>query len=158
VIALLGLVALANVGGVAWAYRVKTYDLERYAPAARYVAEQAPAGAMVCSSDWDDFPELFFHNTRSTYLVGLDPTYLRNRFRDAYWQWADVSVGRGSTPSAVFGERLPCAYVFSDRLHTAFLEQAAADPGLTQVVAGDEMVLFRVERDGPPPLYPTSVK
>jgi hypothetical protein len=157
-VALLAAVATANVVGVAWAFRVKSDDLALYAPAARLVAERAPPGAMLCATDWDDFPPLYFHNVESTYLVGLDPTYLRNRFRDAYWQWVDVTRGRSSEPARLFRDRLPCAYVFSDRLHGAFLEQAAADPGLTEVLANDAMVLFRVERDGPPPVHPTRIE
>lgn len=89
-------------------------------------------------------------------MIGLDPTYLRNRFRDAYWDWVDASIGKVSRPSEVFGRRLPCAYVISDREHTGFLEVAATDSGLEQVLADDQMVLFRVRRDGLPPLYPTT--
>jgi hypothetical protein len=157
-VAVLAAVAVANVAGVAWALARKTDGLDRFAAAARYVAAQAPAGAMLCATDWDDFPWLYFHNVESTYLVGLDPTYLRNRYRDVYWQWVDVTQGRSSEPSRFLSERLPCAYVVSDRLHQAFLEQAAADPGLTEVLADAESVLFRVERTGPVPRYPTTVR
>jgi hypothetical protein len=130
---------------------------DRYAAAAALVARDAPPGAMLCSTDWDDFPWLYFYNVESTYLIGLDPTYLRDRFRDAYWDWVDASVGKVPRPSDVFGLRLPCAYVISDRDHTGFLELAATDSGLEQVLADDRMVLFRVRRDGLPPLYPTTV-
>jgi hypothetical protein len=130
---------------------------DRYAAAAELVAREAPPGAMLCTTDWDDFPWLYFYNVESTYLIGLDPTYLRNRFRDAYWDWVDASVGKVPRPSDVFGERLPCAYVMSDRDHTGFLDLAATDPGLEQVLADDHMVLFRVRRDGPAPIHPTTI-
>ena len=42
----------------------------------------------------------------------------------------------------------------SDRDHTGFLELAATDPGLEEVLADERMVLYRVRRDGPPPLVP----
>ena len=45
----------------------------------------------------------------------------------------------------------------SDRDHTGFLDLAATDPGLEQVLADDRMVLFRVRRDGPAPIYPTTI-
>ena len=122
------------------------------------VEASTPAGAMLCTTDWDDFPFLYYYNVHNTYLVGLDPTYLRDRFRDVYWQWVDVTQGRGSTPSRFLGERLPCAYVLSDRRHAAFLEQAAADSGLTEVLADEAMVLFRVHREGPIPVYPETVE
>jgi len=82
----------------------------------------------------------------------LDPTYLRNRYRDAYWAWVDASLGKVPRPSDVFARQLPCAYVMSDRDHGGFLDLAASDPGLEQILANDQAVLFRVKRDRPPVL------
>ena len=113
---------------------------------------------MLCTTDWDDFPWLYFYNVASTYLIGLDPTYLHSRFRDAYWAWVDASLGKVPRPSEIFGTRLPCAYVMSDRDHGPFLDLAAQDPGLAEVLADDQMVLYRVKRDGAPPVYPTHVE
>lgn len=158
-VVLLTAVLIANAVGIGstLARRSAKTPYDRYAAAALQVARDAPPGAMLCSTDWDDFPWLYFYNVQSTYLIGLDPTYLRNRFRDAYWDWVDASVGKVARPSDVFGKRLPCAYVMSDRDHTGFLESAASDPGLEQVLADERLVLFRVRRDGPPPLHPTTV-
>jgi len=158
-VALLTVVMIANVVGIGsmLARRGNKSPYDRYAPAAELVAREAPPGAMLCSTDWDDFPWMYFYNVKSTYLIGLDPTYLRNRFRDAYWAWVDASTGRVPRPSDVFGARLPCAYVLSDRDHVGFLELAAKDPGLEEVLANERVVLYRVRRDGPPPSYPTSV-
>jgi hypothetical protein len=134
--------------------RARHTPYDQYAAAAELVAREAPPGAMLCTTDWDDFPWVYFYNVRSTYLIGLDPTYLRNRFRDAYWDWVDASNGKVPRPSEVFRDRLPCAYVLSDRDHGGFLDLAAKDADLEQVLADDRMVLFRVHRDGPPPVYP----
>jgi hypothetical protein len=160
VAAVLAVVALANVAGVGWTLVRKRDETphDRYAAAATYVARTAPAGAMLCTTDWDDFPWLYFHNVASTYLVGLDPTYLRDRFRDAYWQWVDIAQGGVAEPSRLLATRFPCAYMLSDREHTAFLEQAARDPGLEEVLADEHMVLYRVKREGPPPVYPTTLE
>ncbi len=159
-IALLTVVLLANAIGVGSMLmrRAGRMPYDRFAKAAEHVAREAPPGAMLCSTDWDDFPWLYFYNVESTYLIGLDPTYLHTRFRDAYWAWVDASLGRVPRPSDVFGTRLPCAYVMSDRDHGGFLELAAKDPGLEEVLADERMVLYRVRRDGPPPLHPTSVE
>ena len=158
--AVLAAVAAANVAGVGWTLVQKRDETphDRYAAAAMYVARNAPPGAMLCTTDWDDFPWLYFHNVESTYLVGLDPTYLRDRFRDAYWQWVDIAQGAVPEPSRLLATRFPCAYMMSDREHTAFLEQAARDPGLEEVLADAHMVLYRVKRDGPPPVYPTGLE
>ena len=155
-VAVLGVVAVANtvaIGSMLYG-RARHTPYDRYAAAAELVAREAPPGAMLCTTDWDDFPWVYFYNVRSTYLIGLDPTYLRNRFRDAYWDWVDASNGKVPRPSEVFRDRLPCAYVLTDRDHGGFLDLAAKDADLEQVLADDGMVLFRVRRDGPPPVYP----
>jgi hypothetical protein len=159
-VALLAVVAIANVIGVGsmLARRGIKTPYDRYAAAAQFVAHNAPPGAMLCTTDWDDFPWLYFYNVESTYLIGLDPTYLHGRFRDAYWAWTDASLGRVPRPSDVFAKRLPCAYVMSDRDHGGFLDLATRDPGLEEVLADDQMVLYRVRRDTPPPVYPTHVE
>ncbi len=156
--AVLAVVAAANVGGVGWTLLKKRDETphDRYAAAARYVAHSAPPGAMLCTTDWDDFPWLFFHDVESTYLVGLDPTYLHDRFPDAYGRWVEASEGRITEPSRVFRDELPCAYVLSDRDHATFLQRAEQDPGLEQVLADDRMVLYRVRRPGAAPTYPTA--
>jgi hypothetical protein len=159
-IGLLAVVMLANAIGIGstLARRGRKTPYDKFAPAAELVAREAPPGAMLCSTDWDDFPWLYFYNVESTYLIGLDPTYLRNRFRDAYWDWVDASLGKVPRPSEVFGGRLPCAYVMSDRDHEGFLDAAATDPGLEEVLANERLVLYRVRRDGPPPVYPTTIE
>ncbi len=158
--AVLAVVMIANVVGIGsmLARRSKKTPYDRYAPAAELVARDAPPGAMLCTTDWDDFPWLYFYNVESTYLIGLDPTYLHSRFRDAYWAWVDASLGRVPRPSDVFGARLPCAYVMSDRDHKGFLELAARDSGLEEILANERLVLYRVKRDGPVPVHPTSVE
>ena len=157
-LALLLLLVGANVVGIGsmLARRGSKTPYDRFATAAETVARDAPPGAMLCTTDWDDFPWLYFYNVKSTYLIGLDPTYLHGRFRDEYWAWVDASLGRVPRPSEVFRDQLPCAYVMSDRDHAAFLELAAKDPELEEVVADTAMVLYRVKRDGPPPTYPTT--
>ncbi|MCC6766066.1 MAG: hypothetical protein IT293_15520 [Deltaproteobacteria bacterium] len=156
--ALLVAVMAANVVGIGsmLARRARKTPYDRFAPAAEHVARAAPPGAMLCTTDWDDFPWLYFYNVESTYLIGLDPTYLHGRFRDAYWAWVDASLGRVARPSEVFADQLPCAYVLSDRDHGAFLDLAATDPKLEEILADSAMVLYRVRRDGPPPTYPTT--
>ena len=156
VVLLVAAIALGNTIGIALMLRRKAEESphDRYAAAAEYVARTAPAGAMLCTTDWDDFPWLYFRNVESTYLIGLDPTYLRDRDREAYWRWVDISQGKIERPGRELATRYPCAYVLSDLDHGAFLEQAAQDPDLEEVLRDRQGVLYRVKRDGPPPLYP----
>lgn len=153
VVLLLAAVAIGNVIGVAVMLRRKAIESPhgRYAAAAEYVARTAPAGAMLCTTDWDDFPWLYFHNITSTYLIGLDPTYLRDRDRDGYWRWVEIAQGNVERPGHELARRFPCAYVLSDLVHGAFLARAAEDPDLEEVLRDEQAVLYRVKRDDAPP-------
>jgi len=160
VLLVLAAVAIGNVIGVGSTLRRKAREAPhgRYAAAAEYVARTASPGAMLCTTDWDDFPWLYFHNVESTYLIGLDPTYLRNRDRDGYWRWVDISQGKVDRPGRELATRFPCAYVLSDHLHAAFLAKAAADPDLEEVLRDEHAVLYRVQRDDLAPAAPAAVR
>ncbi len=152
-------VAIGNAIGVGSTMmrKARSSPHGRYAAAAEYVAQTAPRGAMLCTTDWDDFPWLYFYNVESTYLVGLDPTYLRDVHRDAYWRWVDVTQGKVERPGEVLATEFPCAYVMSDLLHGEFLDRAAKDPNLEEVLRDDQQVLYRVKRSGPPPVFPRTL-
>ena len=126
-------------------YARSTRDYLQYRDAARWLAQNTPAGARVFATDWDDFPELFFWNTHNTYLVGLDPTYMYLHDGPLYLRWRDITRGRVEQPSAAIRDEFDCGYVFTDRDHAAFLRHAAEDPGLVEVFRSANAVVFRVE-------------
>ncbi|MEK7516217.1 MAG: hypothetical protein AAB562_01325 [Patescibacteria group bacterium] len=91
-------VLLAVIGGqgITAARRdlIGGYPWSRYERAAGYLRVTLPEGATVITSDWDDFPSLFYWNDRSTYVIGLDPTYMYLYDRDLYRAWVDLTQGR----------------------------------------------------------------
>jgi hypothetical protein len=108
------------------------------------VANTAP-GSRLFQTDWDDFPRLFFYNTHNTYLIGLDPTYMRLYDADLYELWVAITRGEVEQPSSAIGATFGAEYVVSDLKHTRFLEQAARDPGLVETYRDGDSVVFRVE-------------
>lgn len=119
---------------------------DTYRDAARWLAANTPAGSRVFTTDWDDFPHMFFWNTHNTYLAGLDPTYMSLYDPGLYRRWRDVTSGRAQHPSRVIRQEFGARYVVSDRerKHEAFLRAAADDPGLEVVLRTEKVVLFRV--------------
>ncbi len=116
----------------------------RYAGAAAWLTANTPAGSRVYQTDWDDFPQLYFYNTHNTYTLGLDPTYMQSYNYVLYDLWVDISRGRVDDPGGAIGDIFGAAYVFTDRDHDDFLDQAAADPRLEEVYRDEEGVIFRV--------------
>jgi hypothetical protein len=120
----------------------KPYSL--YAGASAWLIENSPQGSRVFQTDWDDFPRLFFYNTHNTYLVGLDPTYMRFYNADLYDEWVEITRGEVEQPSKVIFERFGAQYVVSDLRHRDFLEVAGRDVGLLEVYQDDLSVVYQV--------------
>ena len=45
-------------------------------------------------TDWDNFPELFYYNTKDYYIVGLDPTFMYNYDAKKYNLFADITMAK----------------------------------------------------------------
>jgi hypothetical protein len=115
-----------------------------YRDGAQWLARNTPAGSRVFTTGWDDFPHMFYWNTHNTYLVGLDPTYMSLEDPEAFQLWRSISQGRVPAPARQIRERFDSAYVLTDMEHKRFLEVAAADPDLEEVLRTRTVVVFRV--------------
>jgi hypothetical protein len=116
-----------------------------YAEAASWLGRNSPAGSMVFQTDWDDFPRLFFYNSANIYTIGLDPTYMERFAPDLYADWVKLTRGEVRQPGATIRSRFGAAYVLTDLRHTAFLEQAAADPHMREMYRDEFAAVFVVE-------------
>jgi hypothetical protein len=117
---------------------------DQYADAAAWLAENAPPGSLVFQTDWDDFPRLFFFNTSQVYTIGLDVTYMQLYSADLYDEWVDITRGEVEQPGSVIASRFDASYVFSDLKHGDFIDEAHADPVLSEVYRDDDAVIFEV--------------
>lgn len=123
---------------------VQSKPADTYAAASYWLARYAPPGAMIFQTDWDDFPRLFFYNPADTYTIGLDPTYMQLYDADLYDTWVSITQGRIDRASEIIRSRFGGQYVLTDLNHTAFLQQAKTDPGLTEVFRDKYAVIFAV--------------
>lgn len=114
------------------------------AGAARWLATHTPQGTRVFQTDWDDFPRLFFYNSRDVYTVGLDPTYLQRADPALYSLWTDLTQGRGLDVSAAIRKHFGADYVVSDLKHKAFLHRAETDPQFQEVYRDNNSIIFRI--------------
>jgi len=117
---------------------------DQYAQASIWLADNAAPGAMIFQTDWDDFPRLFFYNARSTYTVGLDPTYMELHDQELFDEWRALTRGEVDQPGQVIRERFGAAYVFTDLDHDDFLDQAQEDPILTELYRDEYAAVFAV--------------
>lgn len=114
-----------------------------YAGASAWLQAHTPPGARVFQTDWDDFPRLFYYNTHNTYLVGLDPTYMRIYDPGLFDLWVGITRGEIDHPSAAIERDFGAGYVLSDLRHGSFMEKAAQDPGLVEVYRDEHAVIYQ---------------
>ncbi|NLG97654.1 MAG: hypothetical protein GX491_09865 [Chloroflexi bacterium] len=117
---------------------------QTYAGASAWLEANTPAGARVFQTDWDDFPRLFYYNSRNTYLIGLDPTYMLLYNEELYHLWVDVTRGRVERPAGVIQQDFGASYILTDLLHEAFIEQAEQDPQLQEAYRDEYAVIYTV--------------
>ncbi len=118
--------------------------VEAYRGAARWLADNTPAGATIFHTDWDDFPRLFFYNTHNTYILGLDPEYMRRLDNDLYWLWSDISDGKLAHPEDAILRTFDAEYVFTDNRHEDFIHIARNSPRMQKVFSDKYATVYRV--------------
>jgi hypothetical protein len=100
---LLALPCAANVY-LTHAYVVDAPVLERFRGASAYLKANAP-DALVLNTGWaPDYFFLFFYNSRSRYVIGIEPTFLYLSDHRKYWLWRHMN-----NDEAVFCDRENCA-------------------------------------------------
>jgi hypothetical protein len=118
---------------------------DQYAQAGLWLAANVPSDEMIFQTDWDDFPRLFFYDSRHQYLVGLDPTYLELADPDLFAEWVDITQGRVTPLAEVIETRFGARYIFSDLHHRAFLREAEGDPRLVELYRDEYVVIFEIQ-------------
>jgi hypothetical protein len=113
-----------------------------YAGGAAWLVRHTPAGAIVFTPDWDDFPLLFFHDRHNRYVIGLDPTYLARQDPALYQLWQQLGRGELVPPSRFLG-RFDSRVVLSDHTHDRFIAALAADPAMERAYEDSQCIIFR---------------
>lgn len=115
-----------------------------YQGGAEWLAAHTPAGSTIFHTDWDDFPMLFYFNTHNTYLVGLDPDFMRLKNPQLFHSWQAITQGRVRAPEDTILKEFGCEYVFSDNLHGDFLAVADHSPRMQKVYEDIDVTIYRV--------------
>ena len=100
---------------------------------------------IVFNADWDDFPYLFFFNSDSYYVVGLDKLYMKKYDEehepktDFFDEWQRISQGDVEDPSRLIYEKFDARYAVADKSRQwAFCLRANKDPNMVKVYGADD--------------------
>jgi hypothetical protein len=115
-----------------------------YQGGAEWLATHTPEGSSIFHTDWDDFPMLFYFNTHNTYLVGLDPDFMRLKNPKLFRSWEAITRGAVGAPEDAILQDFGCEYVFTDNLHSGFLAIADHSPRMQKVYEDIDVTIYRV--------------
>lgn len=77
-------------------YVLEAPSLARFRGAAEYLRIKAP-GALVANTQWNDYQLLFFLNSSSRYVIGIEPTFTYLQDPGKYWLWLHISEDEPGT-------------------------------------------------------------
>ncbi|MBI5621769.1 hypothetical protein HY933_02825 [Candidatus Falkowbacteria bacterium] len=127
-------------------YRYGGSSFGRLAASSQWLAANVPAGQIIFHSDWDEFPQLLYHNSSNVYIAGLDPTFLYLASPARYQEYADITLGNDQTDLAgKISRDFGAEYIFVEiRGHDKFLTNLGAAADIYPVYSDDEAKVFRI--------------
>jgi hypothetical protein len=114
---------------------------DHYEAAMAWIRDNVPEGETVFNTDWDDFPKMFYYDTKHAYASGLDPTYLLDRDNRLKREpklaelYKKITLGQEDDPAPLIREKFGARYVFSDNeeIHENFYAKAIGSGWFDQV-------------------------
>ena len=108
-------------------------------------ADNIPKGEIIFNCTWDDFPKLFFYNTKHRYVYGLDPNYLYSENPELYKLLKDLTEGKIDDPAPLINEKFGANYIFADAKENTDMIAKALESGWVETIyEDDEARLFRI--------------
>ncbi len=109
--------------------------------------ENMPAGARIFNTNWDDFPKLFFFNTKHRYVYGLDPNYLFSENPELYKLLLEITEGKANDAGPLIREKFGANYIFADAKENTDMIAKALESGWVEPVYEDDEARILKIRD-----------
>ncbi len=125
----------------------------KYKRATDWAKENIPEGERIFNCNWDDFPKLFFYDTKHNYVYGLDPNYLYTENPDLSKLIPDLTSGKIEDPAPVVREKYGARFIFTDAKENEDMVAKCLESGWCETAYEDDEAIFLKIRDvkGEPP-------
>lgn len=97
-----------------------------------------PAGERIFNANWDDFPKLFFYNTKNNYVYGLDPNYLYSENPDLYRLLTDITSGKTDEAAPLIRDKFGANFIFTDAKENDDMVAKLLESGWVDMVYEDD--------------------
>jgi hypothetical protein len=127
---------------------------DKYRRAMDWISNNVPPGEIIFNCNWDDFPKMFFLDTKHAYTYGLDPNYLYTKNPDLYKLIPDITGGKIDDPAPVIREKFNSRIIFSDAKENEDFLAKALESGWCEIAYDDDEAIIlkiRDEKGEPPP-------
>ena len=146
-----------NTVGLRWFFNIKQVGLktdignndanDRYQRATSWANENIPEGERIFNSNWDDFPKLFFYDTKHAYVYGLDPNYLYSQNPDLYKLLNEITSGKIKDPAPEIRGKFGANYIFADAKENEDLVTNCLESGWCEMAYEDDEARILKIRD-----------
>lgn len=125
----------------------------KYEEAMNWIKENVPEGERIFNCNWDDFPKMFYYDTKHVYIFGLDPNYLYSKNPDLYKSLTDITGGKVDDPAPQIRDKFGSRFIFSDAKENGDFIAKALESGWCEKVYDDSDAIILKIRDqkGEPP-------
>ncbi|MFH2202861.1 MAG: hypothetical protein ABIJ96_07090 [Elusimicrobiota bacterium] len=118
------LLGAAHIQGLVYSYGMSARsEPPRFKQAAVWMAANMIEGETMVNLWWDDFPDLFYHGHRQTYVVGLDPAYLLRHNRQTALRLEGMRLGRLPLDAEWLAETFAARYMVLRTAYARFYPQ-----------------------------------
>ncbi len=100
--------------------------------------ENIPAGSRIFNCNWDDFPKLFFLDTKHSYVYGLDPNYLYSQNPDLYKLLLDITNAKTTDAGPVIRDKFGANFIFADAKENDDMIAKALESGWVEMAYEDD--------------------
>lgn len=113
--------------------------------ASEYLSNYSQPGDIVLHSDWDEFPILFYYNSKNYYIVGLDPTFMYLYNQDLYAKWVDITRGkRYKDLYNIVKDDFKAKYILATVDHQDMIRSLDNNFYFAKVYSDNEAIIYKV--------------
>lgn len=120
---------------------------DQYQRAMEWAKENIPEGERIFNTNWDDFPKMFFFDTKHSYVYGLDPNYLYSENEELYKLLTDITNGKTEDAAPLIREKFGARYVFADAKENEDMIAKLLESGWAEIAYEDNEARFLKIRD-----------
>ena len=118
---------------------------DKFKQSMSWLKDNSEEGEIVLHSDWDEWPLLFYQNSKNYYIVGLDPTFMYNYDQDLYWQWVNITIGKQRTDlHDIIKNNFNASWVFLETDHPGMDSNISNSEGFELKYEDNEAKIYQV--------------